>query len=201
MVSGMSFLALGCMALGLGAPVVARYLSHIITNTFNIPALPVAMGVWVYPDGAAQTILSTPFVAILLVGLLTVPWILVVMYGGNNAGERIVNDPWACGYGYSSKMSISAGSFDQPIASTFSGVYLLRSMTQKPLDSIAALSRRTRDGIAYMEPMLESLVKQPIIKTVDYLGRQIQALQMGDIRMYCLYIILTLAILLVVIFK
>jgi hydrogenase-4 component B len=201
MVSGMIFLALGCIALGVGAPVVAPYLSHVIATTLNVPILPVAIGTWIYPDGTAQAVLSIPFVALLLLGLLIIPMVLVALYGGNKAGGRVVNDPWACGYGYSSNMSISAGSFDQPIASTFSGIYLLRSMTQKPLDSIATLSRRTRDGIAYMEPMLENIIKQPIIKMVDYLGRQIQVLQMGDIRMYCLYIILTLAILLVVIFK
>jgi hydrogenase-4 component B len=197
----MSFLALGCVALGLGAPVVAPYLSHIITTTFNIPVLPIAIGTWVYPDGISQAHLSTPFVALLLLGLLIIPMVLVAIYGGNKAGGRIVNDPWACGYGYSSKMSISAGSFDQPITSTFSGIYLVRSMVQQPLSSVAAWSRRTRDGIAHIEPMLEGIIKQPIIKTVDYLGRQIQTLQMGDIRMYCLYIILTLAILLVAIFK
>ena len=52
-----------------------------------------------------------------------------------------------------------------------------------------------------MEPAIENGIRRPTVWAVEYLGQQIQALQMGDIRMYCLYIILTLAILLIVIFR
>ncbi len=48
---------------------------------------------------------------------------------------------------------------------------------------------------------LETAIKQPLAWAVDYLGRRIQVLQMGDIRTYCLYIIFTLIVLLIVIFR
>jgi len=201
MLGGMAFLAIGCILLGLGAPFIASYLTNVIASTLNVPTMVVASGPWVYPGNITQGVLSTPLTAALLLGLLVVPVLLVAIYGGRRAGKRMVDDPWACGYGYSSQMSVTASNFDQPIAVTFSGIYLLRSVTQRPLEAVGSWSKRLREKIAYAEPVLESIVKGPTTQVVDYVGRHIQALQMGDIRMYCLYIIITLVSLLIVIFK
>ena len=161
----------------------------------------VASGVWVFPSTSNQAILSTPLVAILLLGLLVVPLVVLALYGGFKAGRRTVDDPWTCGYGYSPKMSVSASSFDQPMKVTFRSLYSLRPAIQKPLEAIAAWSKRFREVIVRSEPLLESWITRPTARAVQYLGEHIQALQMGDIRVYCLYIILTLAVLLIVIFR
>jgi hydrogenase-4 component B len=201
MVTGMVILTIGCIALGLGAPLVAPYLATVVTDVLNVPALTVASGLWVYPGDMGMAVLSTPLIAILLLGLLVVPFVLVTIYGGYRAGKRVVDDPWACGYGYSSQMSISASSFDKPIAVTFSWIYQLRSITQKPLGAIVTWAKSSKDALTLAEPILESVIRQPFTRAVDYLGRHIQVLQMGDIRTYCLYIIFTLIILLIVIFR
>ncbi len=201
MLTSMFILAVGCLALGLGAPLVAPYLMNVAASLPGTTAMTVASGVWVYPANLSQAILSTPLVAILLVGLLTVPFVVVTLYGGFKAGRRTVVDPWSCGYGYSPRMSVSASSFDQPMKATFRSLYSLRPMIQKPLDATAAWSKRLREVIVRAEPLLESWITRPTARAVEYLGEHIQALQMGDIRVYCLYIILTLAVLLIVIFK
>jgi hydrogenase-4 component B len=201
MVASMVYLAIGCVALGLGAPVVAPYLTNIAAEIANITSMPVAKGLSVFPMDVNQAILSTPFVALLLLGLLIIPLVVILVYDGYKAGKRMVNDPWTCGYGYSPKMSVSASSFDQPMKATFSNLYVLRSIIQKPINAIATWSGRAREVISHSEPVLENVITRPIMRVVEYLGQQIQALQMGDIRMYCLYIILTLAVLLVLIIK
>ena len=201
MITSMFILVAGCLALGLGAPLVAPYLMQVAASLPGATSMPVASGVWVYPANINQAILSTPLVAILLVGLLTVPLVVLAIYGGFKAGKRTVVDPWACGYGYSPSMSVSASSFDQPIKATFRNLYALRPMIQKPLDATAAWSKRFREVIVRSEPVLEIWITRPTARVVEYLGKHIQALQMGDIRMYCLYIILTLAVLLIVTFK
>ncbi len=201
MLTSMYILVVGCLALGLGAPLVAPYLMQVAASLPGATSMTVANGVWVYPANISQAILSTPLIAILLLGLLTVPFVILVVYGGFKAGRRTVVDPWTCGYGYSPKMSISASSFDQPIRTTFRSLYALRPLIQKPLDATAAWSKRLREGIVGAEPLLESWITRPTRWAVQYLGEHIQALQMGDIRVYCLYIILTLAVLLIVIFK
>jgi hydrogenase-4 component B len=200
MLSGMVFLAIGCILLGLCAPLIAPYLANVVSSTFNIQNMTVANGSWVYAN-TAQGVLSAPLIAILLLGLLLVPVILIAIYGDRKAGTKTVNDPWACGYGYSSQMSVTASNFDQPITTTFSVIYQLRTVIQKPLDAIGAWSKRVRETISRAEPVLENIIKVPTTRSVEYVGRHIQALQMGDIRMYCLYIILTLIVLLIVVFK
>jgi hydrogenase-4 component B len=199
--TGMGVLALGCVLLGLGAPWVVPYLAGVVTSTFNLPAQAMASGAWVYPVDAGQALLSTPLVALLLLGFLTVPLILVGLYGGRAAGARTVKEPWNCGYAYSPQMSVSASSFDQPVNVTFKAIYTVRDAFQKPLNAIALWSKRPRDAIARAEPLLEFYIKEPLTRSVDFLGHQIQAMQMGDVRMYCLYIVVTLAILLIVIFR
>jgi hydrogenase-4 component B len=201
MLAGTTFLALGCLVLGLAAPFIAPVISRIAASIADVAPQPVANGVWVYPVQSTQAILSTPLTAILLIGLLVVPLVVVALYGGAKAGRRVSGDPWACGYGYSPQMSVSASSFDQPMKVTFRPLYLLRPMVQKPLNAIAAWSRRATGTIARMEPVIENVVSHPLTRFVNYLGRHIQSLQMGDLRIYCLYIILTLAILLIVTFR
>jgi hydrogenase-4 component B len=201
MLTGMGLLAAGCIALGLGAPFVVSYIAKVVTETVSLPILAASGGTWVYPVDPGQALLSPPLVAILLLGFLVVPFVLISLYGGRRAGRRLVQDPWACGYGYSDKMSVSASSFDQPVGSTFSAMYLLRSAIQKPLNAIGLWAKRPRDAITRAEPVLENLVKIPATRAVEYLGQHIQALQMGDIRVYCFYIVVTLGILLLVIFR
>ncbi|MEW6401867.1 MAG: hydrogenase 4 subunit B, partial [Chloroflexota bacterium] len=201
MVTGMSILAVGCLLLGPGAPFIVPYLSSVVADTLNVAEFSAANGTWVYPVNSTQAVLSMPLMAVLMLGLLTAPAILLLVYGGYKSGSRVVKDPWACGYGYSRDMSVSASSFDQPVTSTFGAIYALYPMAQKPMDAVAAWSKRAREAILRMEPVLENIVKQPTTRAVEYLGQHIQALQMGDIRVYCFYIILTLAILLIVIFK
>jgi hydrogenase-4 component B len=200
MLFGMGFLALGCIFLGLGAPLVAPYLSGVAGSLPNVVPLPVAQSVWVYPATDAQ-VLSTPLVAILLISLLTVPWLVIALYGGLKSGKRTVEAPWACGYGYSSHMSVPAGGFDQPMKATFRPIYNLRTIVLKPFNAIALRSSSARESIARAEPVVERVITRPTVRFIEYIGRHIQALQMGDVRIYCLYIILTLAILLIVIFK
>jgi hydrogenase-4 component B len=198
MLAGMLILALACAALGLGAPVVAPYLAGVVTQALHVPAQTAGGSPWTYPVETSGGVLAPALVALLLLGLLAVPLGLVVVYRGFRAGQRVVDDPWACGYGYSSPMSVSASNFERPLAVTFGGVYWLRSMTVRPLKAVAAWSGRARDGLGRAEPWLEQALRQPATWAVDYLARHIQALQMGDVRVYCLYIVLTLAVLLLV---
>lgn len=201
MLAGLGLLAIGCIALGIGAPLIAPGLANIVVGTLHGSSFPVARASWVYPGNPEQAFLSMPLILLLLLGLLTVPWALVAVYRGYKAGRRTVPDPWACGYAYESSMSISSSSYEEPLSVIFGGLYSLRAALRKPMQAIGEWSGRSRKSISEMEPVLENLIRQPTSRTLAYLGQQIQALQMGDIRMYCLYIVLTLAILLIVIFR
>jgi hydrogenase-4 component B len=142
-----------------------------------------------------------PFVFILLAGLLTVPILVVLLLGGYRAGRKTADDPWACGYGYAPSMSVSAGNFAQPMKLVYQPLYRLRSLMQKPLDDIANASRKFESRLPAAEPVVEQGLSRPLLAGVRYVGKNIQRLQMGDVRMYCLYIFIALAVLLIVIFR
>jgi hydrogenase-4 component B len=195
-----AYLALGCLLLGLGAPLVTPWIAGLAASFTKQPWMVVSNGLYVFPGNVNQAILSTPLVAILLIGLSVVPILLVAIYGGLRAGRRRGVEPWACGYGYIPQMSLAASSFDQPVKVTFRPLYWLRTLVIKPYRTIAELSRAALVRIVRAEPVIEAVVTRPTARLVETAGQWIQALQMGDIRVYCLYIIVTLAILLIAIF-
>jgi hydrogenase-4 component B len=136
----------------------------------------------------------------LILGLLLVPWLVVWVYRGFRPGRRSGVDPWACGYGYAASMSVTASSFDQPVRVSFHPLYWVRTLVDRPFRIITSFAQSARSVILRAEPVVETVVTRPTTRLVETAGQWIQALQMGDIRVYCLYIILTLAILLIVIF-
>jgi hydrogenase-4 component B len=139
-------------------------------------------------------------VAVLLIGLLAVPPALIAAYGGRRAGRRGGAEPWSSGYGYASEMSASAGSFDQPARSAYLPLYRARRLLDRPVGALSALSAAALQWIRRVEPVIENAISRPAVHLVEMAGQWVQALQMGDIRVYCLYIILTLAILLILSF-
>jgi len=204
---GMGYLAFGCLALGLASPLFVPWISFIAARFARLAPVPVANGWVVFPMDPAQATLSTPLIAILLLALLLVPLILIAVYGGNRANQKMKNirsgvDPWSCGYGYKAFMSVSANSFDQPVKVPFRLMYWLRTLMDETgvSQGIRAFSLRALDFIHRSEPLVEMAVTRPTNRVVETAGQWIQALQTGDIRVYCFYIILTLAVLLIAIF-
>lgn len=194
------YLALGCLALGIGAPLIAPWLANVVASFARLPVLTVSNGWQVFPGRWTQAVLSPPLVLILLLGLMTVPLIVAVIYGGFRTKRRTDVEPWSCGYGYSPNMSVSASSFDQPVKVSFQPLYWIRTVVDEPFQRIADYSRSAVKTILKAEPVMEMVVTNPTRRIVETAGQWIQALQMGDIRVYCLYIILTLAVLLIVLF-
>lgn len=194
------YLALGCLVLGLGAPFIAPQIANVAALFSGMPLVMVSNGWQIFPVESAQAVLSPPLAAILFLGLLTVPVFLVALNRGYRAGRRSGVDPWACGYGYSSRMSITASSFDQPVKVSYFPIYWIRTLLYKPYRAIEDISQSLVRWILRAEPVVETAVTQPATRLVERAGQLIQFLQMGDIRVYCMYIVLTLVILLIAIF-
>ncbi len=197
---GMVFLAVGILVLGLGAPWIAPSIASVAADFTNQPLISVSTGWTIYPGNPLITIISPPLVLILLLGLLTVPVILVAAYGGWKNSRRNNVEPWSCGYGYKEPMSVRASSFDQPVKVSFQPLYWIRTIVEHPYRVITNIYHKTVDAIHRVEPVIESSVTRPTLRFVETAGRWIQSLQMGDIRIYCLYIIITLAVLLIALF-
>lgn len=194
------YLALGTFVLGLGAPWIAPRIAVVAADFAKQPLIAVSAGWTMLPGSPLVSVVSTPLVAILLIGLLIVPVVVVAAYGGWRASRRSNVEPWSNGYGYAAVMSVRASSFDQPVKVSFRPLYWVRTLVERPYRAAANFYNVAVESVRRAEPVVESAVTRPTLKLVETAGQWIQTLQMGDIRLYCLYIIITLAILLVVLF-
>ncbi|MNQ04190.1 Hydrogenase-4 component B [compost metagenome] len=110
MVAGTLLLAAVCLVLGLGAPWIAPlvngYGQALIAEQV---ASQVATGATLLPLDSAQAILSPPVIALTLLGLLLVPLLILALFKGPKLGRRHAGTPWACGYAYEERMSLTSG--------------------------------------------------------------------------------------------
>ena len=194
------YLALGTMILGIGSPWIAPRIAEIAANFAKQPVLTMNAGWTMYPGNPLTAVISIPLVAILLLGLLIVPVSVVTFYGGWRTSRRSEVEPWACGYGFDASMSVRASSFDQPVRVSFQPLYWIRTIVDRPYRAINKAYIASIDAIRRAEPVVENTITRPTLRFVETAGHWIQELQMGDIRLYCLYIIITLAVLLIVLF-
>jgi hydrogenase-4 component B len=197
MLFAMFFLAFFAVILGLGASFVAPVIARVAASLAGSAIPYVAYGSMVFPGNVEQTMLSTPMVVILLLAAPLVALIVVDVFKGARLLHRHSGDAWACGYAQESRMVASADGFSRPLNHMFGSLFRLRQsadpgpMLNSGLDH--AISAATR-----AEPFWDDKLVAPIVKFVPWLGRQVQWLQHGDFRVYCLYVVVALVVLLLV---
>ncbi|MEF2071145.1 hydrogenase 4 subunit B [Consotaella aegiceratis] len=198
MVAGMVILALACVGLGLAAPWIAPVIGGIAAATLGLPTTTLASGAVLIPGAGGTTVLSTPLIAILLVALATLPIVIKALFAGTRMARRKSEAPWAAGYLPDIHMSLTAKSFAQPIRMFFVPLYAVRKSVASVWQQITigferfvSLARRT-------EPWADLRFVDPIARGVGVSGRWMQVLQGGDFRVYCLYIVGALVVLLAV---
>jgi hydrogenase-4 component B len=197
MLAGMAILVAGCIALGLGAPIIAPYIGNVASALLDTSPVWVSTGTMVFPVSNSQAVLSTPLLILLLIGLLVFSLIIVWIQGGMKAGRRIDSAPWACGYSYSSRMASTANAFAQPLRVLFHPIYLLRNALVGLGNKIASYSKQAVDYINRMELIWENNIYGLLARGTVHLGKRVQAIQVGNVRVYCMYIIITVVVLLI----
>jgi len=198
MVIGMVVLAAACVVLGLAAPMIAPVIGATAAATLHLPVISLADGAVLMPGDAARAVLSTPLVALLLVGLAALPLIVASISSAMRRLPRRAEAPWACGYLPDGHMTVSAGSFAQPIRMFFRPLYAVRGRVAA-ID--AAIARRFDGFVAgarRSESAFDTTLVDPVCRAVGAVGRRAQGLQGGDFRIYCLYIVAALVALLLV---
>ncbi|MCH1925117.1 hydrogenase 4 subunit B [Shewanella sp. C32] len=198
MTIAMWLLALLCIVLGVGAAQVAPLITQIAAELSGQTATSMATAATVFPGDVTQTSLNTPLLFIMLLALPLLPLLLFSFTGKNNRLNFIQRGtPWACGYGYEQRMSLTAGSFAQPLKVLFAPLYRMR----KTLDPAPAFHRSldvTTDAAARVEPVWDDRIVMPVVGGVQRLSRVVQLIQYGDFRVYCLYVVAALVVLLLV---
>lgn len=197
MTSALLLLAAVCVALGLAAPWVAPVVAKVAASLIHASPLTVAQGVVVSPGNPAQAILSTPLITLLL---LAIPLLLLLVANslrGQRLAHRRAGEAWACGYAPDAHMPVSAGGFSRPLRSMFEPLFRLREALD-PAPAMNAAMERVVTAATRTEPTWEDHVVAPVVRGVQTIGRCVQWLQHGDFRIYCLYVVAALVILLLV---
>ncbi len=197
MLAGMGLLAACCVALGIGAPVIAPLMRDVAASLVG-HGVEVASGGTVFPGETATGLMSTPLMAILLIGLAAVPLVIAGLYASRRARPRIGAEVWACGYAPDSQMSISAGGFAEPIKVLFRPLYGVRDWADNHLEASVTWFARLPASAGRAEQLWDRWLLVPLERGVEAAGARLQILQAGDFRVYCVYIVTALIVLLVV---
>lgn len=197
MTAAMLLLALLCLLLGVGASDIAPVIARVAASLTHSAAPAVAQGALVFPGDPGQTSLSTPLIFILLLALPLLPLLLYVGCKGARLHFRRRGTPWACGYAYEPAMAASAAGFTQPLRVMFAPLYRLRK-TLDPTPMMQNALERTTLAAEQVEPLWDNRLVLPLVNGVRKIGRAAQWIQNGDFRIYCLYVVAALVILLLV---
>jgi len=197
MVFAVVLLAAICVLLGLCAPLVAPVIAGIASSLAGGVVVNVAQGTLILPGNAEQAVLSLPLLTILLIALPFVPMVIGALMKGSRLARRHEGDPWACGYIHDAKMVISSQGFAQPMRFMFAPLFRLREQLN-PSRPLHAGMHASINGAARSEAVIDTYIITPIIRVAHWLGGWIQWLQHGDLRVYCLYVVAALVVLLLV---
>lgn len=197
MIAGMVILVAGCIVLGLGAPMIAPYIGIVASALLGTNPVWVSDDMMVFPGSNSQAMLSPPLMFLLLIGLVMFSLFIVWIQGGMKAGRRIDSVPWACGYAYSSRMAATANAFVQPLRILFHPIYLLRNALIGLGNKIASYSKQAVDYIDRLELIWENNIYGLLARGMFHLGKRVQVIQVGNVQVYCMYIIITLVVLLI----
>ncbi|WP_029010110.1 hydrogenase 4 subunit B [Azospirillum halopraeferens] len=196
MLAGMGVLAGLCVLLGLGAPVVAPVIGRVAAAVAGQGQLALAHGTLVAPGSLDQAALSTPLVAVLLLGLLTLPLAIVGYFKGRRSAGRRTEGAWHCGYAEDPHMAATAGSFAASMKVNFRPLYRVRTVLNHGSEALDAGLRWTTAMATRVEPTWDAGIVAPVTRGVQAVGQQVQRIQQGDFRVYCLYIVAALVVLL-----
>lgn len=199
MLAGMGGLAAVCVLLGIGAPLVVRVLGGVAMQLARLPELPLTHGLAVSPGNAHQALLSPALIAILMLGCLALPLLPGALWRRQRPATRIATDDWACGYQHTGAMTVSPRGFGAALQVMFPRLYRVRTVDAPLVRAAGTGFADLKAAAGTVEPLWDDLTTHVTVDGAQGLGRYLQALQGGNLRLYCVYILLALTVVLLVV--
>ncbi len=197
MIVAMLLLAALCVLIALSASWLAPKIMHIAHAFTNTPPVTVASGIALVP-GTFHTRVTPSLLLLLLLAMPLLPGLYWLWCRSRRAAFRRTGDAWACGYGWENAMAPSGNGVMQPLRVVFSALFRLRQQLDPTLrlnKDLAHVTARAQST----EPFWDERVIRPIVSATQRLAKEIQHLQSGDFRLYCLYLVAALVVLLIAI--
>jgi hydrogenase-4 component B len=189
-VAGPALLAVACVALALGAPLVLLTLSRAVRTITGVALRPVLLpgNLTVIPAHTDFSAFSPTYLAIFLVAVMAVP-LLIYLAGRPRAGST-VGPVWDGGIvAFRPRMQYSAMTFSAPTRVTFDALYRPSVSVRRASDDPAG-----RSGPVHYEsavtPIFVRYLYRPVIRAVEWLADVVRPLQSGDVNLYLCYVFL-----------
>ncbi len=187
-VAGPALLAMACVALAVGAPVVLVGMVRAIRATTGVALRPILLPgkLTVIPAHTNFSGFSPTYLTVFLLAVLVVP-VLIYRAGRPRAGSVVV-PVWDGGMlTFKPRMQYSAMTFSAPTRVTFDALYRASVSVRRASDDPAG-----RSGPVHYEsqatPVFERYLYRPVVRAVEWLADFVRPLQSGDVNLYLLYV-------------
>lgn len=191
-VVGPGLLAVACVALGVGAPLVMNGLARAVRTTTGTDLQPVLVvdRLTIIPAHTNFSAFSPTYLTVFLVAVLVVP--VLVYLAGRPRGRSTTVPVWDGGIvAFKPRMQYSAMTFAAPVRVTFDRLYQTSVSLERASDDPAG-----RSGPVHYEteivPVFWRYLYRPIVAAVERVADLVRPIQSGDVNLYLLYVLLAI---------
>jgi len=188
-VLGPGLLAVACVALAVGAPVVLTALSRAAGTVTGVTLGPLLLPgkLTVIPAHADFSAFSPTYLAVFLVCALAVP--ALIYLAGRPRADSVTVPVWDGGIvSFKPRMQYSAMTFSAPTRVTFDALYRPSVSVSRTADDDPA----GRSGPVHYEtqvtPLFWRFVYRPPVRALEWLAGLVRPVQSGDVNLYLLYV-------------
>jgi hydrogenase-4 component B len=186
--AGPALLAVACVALAVGAPVVLAGLARAMHTVTGVTLRPVLLpgNLTVIPAHTKFSGFSPTWLTVFLLAVSAVP-VLIYLAGRPRGGSRI-EPVWDGGIlEFKPRMQYSAMTFSAPTRVMFDALYRPSVSVHRASDDPAGSS-----GPVHYEseatPIFERYLYRPVIRAFEWLADVVRPIQSGDVNLYLFYV-------------
>ncbi len=189
----LGLLALGCVATGVAAAWIVRWLQSVPEGVMGAPAAHVNHGGQL--TLAAGGSISPVVIAIVLIALAPLPWLVAQTLFGSNRRTR--GPVWSTGVVFRPTMQYTGTSFSKPLRLFFGRVLLPERQIDVVYHGASPLPRVVRYS-GRVPALVEERIYLPLRSFALWGAGRLRLIQSGSVQTYLLYMMAALAVLLVV---
>jgi hydrogenase-4 component B len=192
-IAGPALLAVACVALAVGAPVMLAALSRTADAVTGLALGPLLLPgkLTVIPAHTDFSGFSPTYLAVFLLAAGAVP--AAIFLAGRPRAASVSVPVWDGGIvSFKPRMQYSAMTFSAPTRVTFNALYQPAVSVHRPDDDDPAGRSGPVHYEAQVTPVFERYLYQPVIRAVEWLANVIRPMQSGDVNLYLLYVFLVI---------
>ncbi|HEY6311582.1 MAG TPA: proton-conducting transporter membrane subunit, partial [Streptosporangiaceae bacterium] len=192
-VAGPALLAVACVTLAVGAPVMLAALSRAVRTVTGVALGPLLLPgkLTVIPAHTDFSAFSPTYLIVFLAAACAVP--LLIFLAGRPRSASVSVPVWDGGIvRFRPRMQYSAMTFSAPTRVTFDALYRPAVSVRRASDDDPAGRSGPVHYEAQVTPVFERYLYRPVIRAVEWLADAIRPLQSGDVNLYLLYVFLVI---------